>query len=174
MVDVTYQMLLSTIQTIALIVGIIYYLTIMRNNQKNQQIQLETRQAQMFMQIYNQAQSLELKKARRIFSNLKLSNFEELIQVINPEIPENLDNYEALSTLVSHYEGVGALVREGLLDIRWVALLYAGATRRLWEKIAQYAEGMRKLTEQPRWASEWEYLYDELMKYMKEHPELAT
>jgi len=32
---------------------------------------------------------------------------------------------------------------------------------------------MRKLIEQPQWASEWEHLYNELMKYMKEHPELA-
>jgi hypothetical protein len=64
--------------TIALIVVIIYYLTIMRNNQKNQQMQLENRQAQMFMQIYSQSQSSEMKKARRIFGNLKWSNLEEL------------------------------------------------------------------------------------------------
>ena len=69
MVEITYQMILSTIQTIALIVGIIYYITIMRNTQKTRELtlesqeltrkaqeqQLETRQAQMFMQIYNQS-----------------------------------------------------------------------------------------------------------------------
>ena len=45
MVEITYQMVLSTLQTVGILVGIIYYLTIMRNSQKNQQMQLETRQA---------------------------------------------------------------------------------------------------------------------------------
>ena len=52
MVDVTYQMVLSTLQTAGILVGIIYYLTIMRNSQKNQQMQLETRQSQLFMQLF--------------------------------------------------------------------------------------------------------------------------
>jgi len=34
MVEITYQMVLSTLQTIALIVGIAYYLIIMRNSQR--------------------------------------------------------------------------------------------------------------------------------------------
>ena len=52
MVDVSYQMVLSTLQTVGLLVGIVYYLTIMRNSQKNQQMQLETRQSQLFMQLF--------------------------------------------------------------------------------------------------------------------------
>jgi hypothetical protein len=60
MVDLTYQMVLSTIQTVGILVGIIYYLTIMRNTQKTRELTLkaqeqalETRQAQLFMQWYN-------------------------------------------------------------------------------------------------------------------------
>ena len=40
MVDITYQMVLSTLQTIALIVGIVYYITIMRNQNRSRQIQI--------------------------------------------------------------------------------------------------------------------------------------
>jgi uncharacterized protein HemX len=61
MVEITYQMILSTLQTIALIVGIVYYLIIMRNTQKTRELSLraqeltlkaqeqakETRQAQL-------------------------------------------------------------------------------------------------------------------------------
>ena len=64
MAEITYQMVLSTIQTIALVVGIVYYLTIMRNAQKTRELtlqsqeltrkaqeqSLETREAQLFMQ----------------------------------------------------------------------------------------------------------------------------
>ena len=34
MAEITYQMVLSTLQTAGLLVGIIYYLTIMKNSQK--------------------------------------------------------------------------------------------------------------------------------------------
>ena len=62
MVEITYQMVLSTLQTIALIVGIAYYLIIMRNSQRNQKIQVETRQAQLFMQIYDHYNDREFAK----------------------------------------------------------------------------------------------------------------
>jgi hypothetical protein len=174
MVDVPYQMVLSTLQTVGLLVGIAYYLIIMRNSQRAQRLQLETRQAQMFMQIYNQAQDPVQRKAGNRIRYLEWSSFEELVALFDPENPENEENFLAMNALIAYYEGVGVLVREGLLDIRWVALLMAGRTRMLWEKFAPYAGEIRRIAEQPRWASEWEYLYDELMKYMDDHPELKT
>ena len=42
MVEVTYQMLLSTIQIADILVGIISYIMTMRNSQMNQQMQLES------------------------------------------------------------------------------------------------------------------------------------
>ena len=174
MVEFTYQMVLSTLQTVGLLVGIAYYLIIMRNSQRAQRLQLETRQAQMFMQIYNQVQDPVQRKAGIHISNLEWNSFEEFAVLFDPEKPENAENFEAMSTLIAYYEGVGVLVREGLLDIRWVTLLMAGRTRRLWEKFAPYADDVRRITGQPRWASEWEYLYHELMRTMDEHPELRT
>jgi uncharacterized membrane-anchored protein YhcB (DUF1043 family) len=44
MVEITYQMVLSTLQTIALIVGIAYYLIIMRNSQRNQALALRAQE----------------------------------------------------------------------------------------------------------------------------------
>jgi hypothetical protein len=102
------------------------------------------------------------------------SSFEEMAALFDPDNIENEENYFAMNALIAYYEGVGVLVREGLLDIRWVALLMAGRTRKLWEKYAPYVDEIRRIAEQPRWASEWEYLYDELIRYMDERPELKT
>jgi preprotein translocase subunit YajC len=44
MVEVTYQMVLSTIQTIALIVGIAYYMTISRKQQRTRELALESQE----------------------------------------------------------------------------------------------------------------------------------
>ena len=44
MVEITYQMVLSTLQTIALIVGIAYYLIIMRNSQRTRELTLQSQE----------------------------------------------------------------------------------------------------------------------------------
>ena len=44
MAEITYQMVLSTLQTVALVVGIIYYITIMRNQQKTRELTLKAQE----------------------------------------------------------------------------------------------------------------------------------
>ena len=63
MVDVRYQMVLSTLQTAGILVGIAYYIMTIRNQQKNQDMQLETRQAQLFMQIYNRFNDRDIQQS---------------------------------------------------------------------------------------------------------------
>ena len=55
-----------------------------------------------------------------------------------------------------------------------VAVGFAGITRKAWEKMKPVILEQRGAWNQPRLASEFEYLYDRLMKHMEEHPELAT
>ena len=69
---------------------------------------------------------------------------------------------------------VGVLVKEGMLDIRLIALNWAGASRMVWEKLEPILPQLRKQFNYPRMWSETEYLFRELIKYMEEHPELAT
>jgi uncharacterized membrane-anchored protein YhcB (DUF1043 family) len=59
MVEITLPIALQIIQTVSLVVGIIYYLIIMRNSQKTRELALnaqeqalETRQTQLFMDVY--------------------------------------------------------------------------------------------------------------------------
>ena len=82
---------------------------------------------------------------------------------------------KASTKIAMFFEGVGVLVREGHINIRLFALLMTGMTRSWWERIYKpcLEEGRMKRNF-PRWMSESEYLYKEMMKYHKEHPELAT
>jgi len=156
-------------------VGIAYYLMILQNQQRNQQQALETRQAQMFLNIYDKSSTIQYNQARTLLMTLEYNNIEEFYNhfIITAENPIN-ENWNALDLMISYYEGLGTMIREGLIPIRYVALLQAGVTRKLWEKFTPLITYMRELLEQPRIASEWEYLYNELMKYMEEHPEIAT
>ena len=50
MVEITVPLVLDVIRTIGILVGIVYYLTIMRNSQRNQQLALESRQIVTYIQ----------------------------------------------------------------------------------------------------------------------------
>ena len=72
------------------------------------------------------------------------------------------------------FEGIGLLVREDQINIRLFAQLMTGMTRSWWERLykAILEEG-RERRNFNRWMSESEYLYNELMKYHEENPELV-
>ena len=69
-------------------------------------------------------------------------------------------------------EGLGVLVKEGYIDIRLIALMMSGDVLNAWEKIQPMAYEMRKRSDYPRFLIEYEYLYNTLIEYAKQHPEL--
>jgi hypothetical protein len=123
----------------------------------------------MFMNIYDKSTTKEFNQAWNKFVDTPFNNWKEFNKLLGE--PEFMDTYRLLD---SFYEGVGVLVREGLLPIRMVALLICGATRLYCKKMMLYLEEARRSTGHRRWSSETEYLYVELLKYLKEHPELDT
>lgn len=64
-------------------------------------------------------------------------------------------------------------MREGLLNVRMVALVGATYVIDDWEKYEDVIYEMRKRRNDRRFRGEWEYLYNTIMKYLEEHPELA-
>ena len=171
MVQIEYLPIVLT--GIGIIVSILYYTSVLRNANKTQQMQLETRQAQMFMQIYAQVNSIDFKQAVMKMQVYNFENIDDFLEVFNLDSKEGIENWQSIQTIVTYYEGVGVLVKEGLLDIKYVALLICGTTINLWEKFDRIADDIREYTGSRRWASEWQYLYNELIKYLEEHPELA-
>ena len=167
-------MLLSTLQTIALIVGIAYYLFIMRNSQRNQELArkaqehaLETRQAQLFMNTYLHLATEELTKADYDLFNIDLKNMEDWNKLL-----EDKDKYTSFNIWLLYFEGVGLLVRKQLIDIDHVARLLSGAIMSFWEKYEAGFKGMREHYEYPRVMIELEFLYHSVLEYGRKHPEL--
>jgi hypothetical protein len=131
---------------------------------------LQTRQAQMFMQIYNQSHNdPTFLDAWRKMDSISWGTYEEFKNLLKDE-----EKARALIRVGSFYEGLGVLVKERLIDIRLVALLMTIMTRTWWEKYKPIIEDARKQLDYPRYLSESEYLYNELMKYLEKHPELKT
>jgi hypothetical protein len=123
------------------------------------------------MQIYNQSHNdPSFIESIKITNKQQLNSYEEFQKAVQQ------DEYQTASMRVGlFYEGLGVLVKEGYVDIRLVALLMTGMTRRWWERnYASWIDDGREKFNFKRWMSEAEYLYDELIKYIEEHPELAT
>ena len=184
-VEVIYQLGLCIIQTLAIIVGIAYYITISKKQQKTrenilesrelarkaQEQTLETRKTQIFMEIYNETYINDsFINAYVRLADISILSYEEYLELMEDE-----EIKKASTKIAMFFEGVGVLVREGHVNIRLFALLMTGMTRSWWERnYKPCLEEGRIKRNFPRWMSESEYLYNEMMKFHKEHPELAT
>jgi hypothetical protein len=178
MVEITYQMVLSTLQTIALLVGITYYLIIMRNSQRNQELArkaqehaVETRQAQLFHGIFSTLDEDWWNAYHFIIYHSEWTDWSDFSEKFYPFRETELGRATAKVLYVLEYLGV--LVKEGLVSIRLVALLISNPTLRVWEKFEPIIQDHRRHISSQRAYTETEYLYNELVKYLKEHPELA-
>ena len=190
MVEWTIPLVLDVIRTIGIVVGIIYYITIMRNSQRNQEISLknqeltlqsqeltrkaqeqavETRQAQLFMQILSHFNTPSMVESRAFYYEIKLSSIDDYNEMWSD--PEKTRQHRLLGGFL---EGIGTLVRMNYIDIELIVSFLGGVVKYLWEKQAPYVIEYRERFDTPRLWIEWEYLYEEVMSYGEKHPELGV
>jgi hypothetical protein len=177
MVDlVVLQSLSYMAGALGVCVAAAYYVMNLRMNQKNQELSLktqqqtlETRQAQMFMNIYQQTTTKEFASAWNTYISSEWKNYDEYWNLVQKK-----EFTEPFTIICMYFEGLGVLVKEGFLPIRLVALLLTGMTRAFWEKLMPINADIKVKAGYVRWMSETAYLYDELLRYIGEHPELAT
>lgn len=154
-------------------IAALYYAFTLRYTRMNMKNTLETRQAQLFMQIYGRLDDVDMNQSlMKILNEWNWDDFNDFWEKYGWE--KNPETFIPFSTAFNYLEGIGVLVKENLIDIRLVALLMTGMTRILWEKFDPIIEDWREYTGLPRFISETEYLYNELMNYIEEHPELKT
>ena len=132
---------------------------IMRNSQRNQQMQLETRQAQLFMNTYLHATTEEYTKADYDLFNIDLKSIEDWYELL-----EDKEKYTSFNMWALYYEGVGVLVRKQLVDIDHVARLLSGMIMSFWEKIEAGVKAMREHYDYPRAMIEAEFLYNSVVE----------
>jgi ABC-type multidrug transport system fused ATPase/permease subunit len=165
------SLMLNMLQTGAILIGVFIALMEIRHMRQTRETELETRQAQLFMQLYTRFS--EEKKGLRVLDALQNSKYESVDEFL--ELQETDENFrKVIEARATFFEGIGVLVKEGLLNIRYVALMWAGPTKMFWEKIKPVIEDLREHYGYPRLWSEAEYLCKEVIKYTDKHPELKT
>jgi hypothetical protein len=167
---VSIEVIALVLTGLGLTASIVYYANILNNANKTQQMQLETRQAQLFMQIYNQWNTSEFGLQYEKCMSMEWRDFDDFENKI-------LNTVEAANTwrmVTRFFEGIGVLVHRGLVDVTLVDDLMSGEMTRFWEKFEPVIREIRIIRDWPQ-AIEWtEYLYEEIRKIMeKQHPELT-
>jgi len=167
---VSLQTLLTYLTLISVPVGVFYHIMTLRNTRKNQQLQLETRQVQLYMQLLDRFTSEENNLKRIRINQLEFEDFEDFIRKYGMEAdPEtSASRFRVLTEL----SGIGHLLHRGLIEIEFIPQVIMEVTKNFWEKWGPIELEMRRYSNNPRRSEYVEYLYKEVTKYREEHPEL--
>ena len=170
MVDVSYQMVLSTLQTVGLLVGIYYYLMVLRNQQKNQEQTLKTRNATFYNTLAGHLLSNnQAIKYIGIIQDNPISGVDEYNELWEKKLEYRI----AVTWFWNFYETLGDYLREGIIDIGMFARRHTWFNLWFWEMYKDVIYDHRKRYGLSFFCS-MEYLMNALQKYLEEHPELFT
>ena len=158
---------------IGIIISILYYTSVLRNANKTQQMQLETRQAQLFMQIHNKWSDIEYKTEARKLLRWEFKDTDEYLEKYSG--PDKVEYEGHISAINTYLEGVAVLIDRDLVDASLVDELMSGYIVQYWEKFGPVHIELRSRLNYPH-LSEWvEYLYNIIKKItIGQHPELET
>jgi len=157
-------------------VAAIYYTLTLRNTQRAQQVQLETRQAQLFTQLWGEFRRPET--LRLYFKALQMT-WDDYDDFIKKYPLEKWEERVPFMHISHFYEEIGVLLEEGLIDVNLVINLIGGTFRLYWEKFEPIVLERRIRDNMPRYYEKMEYLYNEIEKlrghqWKEWFPELRT
>ncbi|MDH5791796.1 MAG: hypothetical protein OEZ44_06380 [Candidatus Bathyarchaeota archaeon] len=170
-IQAAYYMVAAT----GVLVAAIFYILNLRISQRNQELMLkaqqqtlETRQAQMFMSIYQTDYSNDFQEAVHRVMEMEIKDADDW-----KKMRRDKEMYKAWTMVGSYLEGIGVLVRENLVDIRLVSELMSGFIRWYWEHFGSGILRCREELNWPRFFIEVEYLAERVRDFGREHPELG-
>ena len=164
MAEITYQMVLSTLQTAGILVGIFYYIMTLRNQQKNREQSEETRKIQLLLRMSENI--AERSGAGVDYSEImamQWDNYDDFISKYGVE--NNPDSYRKRMRIWRQMDVNGLLVRDELIDARAIVDYIGYGQLFMWRKFKDIIEESRRRYGDPQGYIGFEYLAGELEKY---------
>lgn len=172
MIEITLPIVLQIVQTIGILVGIIYYITIMRNSIKAQEEAERSRQRE---QILLRSQIYSLEYYRAYTDTVGMDDWETVEEFHRKYGREA--NPEAFSKWIyvrSVFNTAGLLLKEKTVDPDLIFQLYApNAVIGLWEQQEPIIREARMRFKHPTYWEPFEFLYNEAKKRYQEIPSFA-
>ena len=154
MVDV--QTISIAVASASVFLAAVYYVLSLRHQSK-------VREGDMIMRLYSYYCSEEWSKATGRYMATEVKDFEGFKEKygVFGEHPVTI----AFTTVMTFFEGLGALLKRGLADIALINDLFA--VKMYWKKVEPMMKDLREYLDEPRMFENFEYLYDETEKYRK-------
>jgi len=166
-----------------LAIGIIIALQQLRDIKKTREIELETRQAQLFMQIYDRFNDREFQAQlfMQIYDRFNDREFWEYFTELRSHTwddvedwqmkygrEENRKAFSAFASMASYFDGVGVLANRELIDIGLVDDLLHTRALWFWDTYEDIIREMRTRNNNPRIWPYVESLHSQIQGYEKQ------
>jgi hypothetical protein len=148
--------------SVSVILATVYYSFNIRYSRMNMRNTLETRQAQLFMQVYRSFYDPEFMKNIFRRMNREWADYEDYLQKYGRD--SNPDSWGESVAAGGYFEGIGVLLEEELLDITKVEKLMGSIIINYWEKIQPLIYEMRERSGNQRVWKYFEYVYDAVVE----------
>ena len=159
MVDITE--ISAVVAAAGVLVGVVYYILEIRHQRSMRQTEIETRQANLFMQIYDHFYDEDfLSKLSEIIYRWEYRDFDDFCQKYGPST--NPEAFAKFDSVGNYFKGIGVLLKKQLIDLDLVDELMGTSIRKYWEKSRSFVIEDRR--EWPHSYEGVEYLYNELQK----------
>jgi len=151
---------LSVIRDLVAIFGVIagftYYIIAVRNAGIS-------RKTQVVLDLRNSLYSLETNRQLIELLSMTWEDFQDFQRKYDSTV--NPDNFAKRRMMWIRFEGMGYMLRQGLVDIDTIYnLIGSFAILRLWQKYEPIIKEQRKFYDEPHWYRWWEYLASEISK----------
>jgi hypothetical protein len=157
---------------LGLIASILYYATVIRNQNK-------TRQAQLLSNLYETYRSPKFRQIQIEIMNLEWTDYNDFWERYGLE--SNPETWAKWLSVASFFNGLGVLLKNKMIDIVLVEELFSNITFISWDRIGPIIMGRRKsretfkeslLSSKYPFFSGFEYLFNELQKRAQQHKSL--
>jgi hypothetical protein len=166
---VSLQTLLTYLTLISVPVGVFYHIMTLRNTRRNQDQQLETRQAQLFMSLYNRLSDKNFNQDWMDAVSLTINSQEEYMHLFY-DTEKRTEIGSAVNALFAYFEGIGVLIKRGLVDISLVDDLMSSYILMTWNKYGPFIKEQQESANRPELWEHFEYLANEIKKvYVTQH-----
>ena len=146
---------------LGLTASILYYASVLRNANKTQQQQLETREIQIFMQLMQQISNEASYKTWAEIVNQGKVDYDEYVEKFDSSV--NPEHYAKRCTLWHNYNSIGELLRQGVIDHDLLErMLVAPMILIMWENWEHIIKKTRERENAPEIWLGFEYLYNEI------------
>lgn len=139
--DINWNLIFTAIASIAILLTAIVIVIQVWLQRKNNQLQTRNYQLEAFMKVLEELNSQDSRYARNFISRIPIDDMEKYKRM-HPELIEE-EIYENMQKVWTSFEHVGYIVKEKLVEEKYVIEMFWGAIIRSWEKLKPIIKNVR-------------------------------